>query len=90
MSSGKSLYRRVADDGLEETSASVCGACRPVASGCIMRPTHLMKTFRDYARTGRASKEALVDFEREGWVDEYDVITDAGSHALKIAEGGGQ
>ena len=52
-----------------------------------------MKTFRDYARTGRASKEALADFEREGWVaaDEYDslFITDAGSHALKIAMGGG-
>ena len=52
-----------------------------------------MKTFRDYARTGRASKEALADFKREDWVavDEYDslFITDAGSHALKIAEGGG-
>ena len=53
-----------------------------------------MKTFRDYARTGRASKEALADFERFRLVarDAYDslVITDAGSHALKIAMGGGQ
>ena len=58
-----------------------------------MKPTHLMKAFRDYARTGRASKEAMASFTHEGWVamDEYDSlhITDVGSHALKIAMGGG-
>lgn len=38
-----------------------------------MKPTHLMKAFRDFARTGRASREALADFIREGLVavDEY-------------------
>ena len=38
-----------------------------------MKPTHLMKAFRDFARTGRVSREALADFMREGLVavDEY-------------------
>ena len=38
-----------------------------------MKPTHLMKAFRDFARTGRASREALADFIHQGFVtvDEY-------------------
>lgn len=38
-----------------------------------MKPTHLVSALRDFARTGRASKEALANFKRDGLVavDEY-------------------
>lgn len=33
-----------------------------------MKPTHLMRALRDFARTGRASKETLNDFRHRGLV----------------------